>query len=249
MIPLRDENPVSITPVATRALIAINVAVFAVEWLAGAQLPLLLQRFGIVPAELVARPLAEAPTLITSMFLHGGVMHLVGNLWFLYLFGDNVEERLGRARFVAFYLASGIGAGLLQVLVAPASPIPTIGASGAIAGVLGAYAVLWPGARVITLVLIQLVRLPAVLFMGFWFALQFFNGLGSLGTAGTSGGVAWWAHVGGFLVGAGVGVGLRRGRRGVPPAPPRQGVRELRTAGRQPGVIIRLDDRRPPTVH
>jgi len=144
---------------------------------------------------------------VTSMFLHGGWLHLIGNMWYLWIFGDNVEDRLGKARFLAFYLLSGIAAGVIHYLSSPVSPVPTVGASGAIAAVLGAYAVTYPRARVITLVPIvfffQILALPALLVLGFWFVYQFFLGTLSLawGPRG-AGGVAWWAHIGGFAFGA-----------------------------------------------
>jgi membrane associated rhomboid family serine protease len=141
----------------------------------------------------------------SSMFLHGGWLHLIGNMWALWIFGDNVEDRLGHLRYFAFYLASGIAAGLLHVLVNPDSMVPTVGASGAIAGVMGAYFRFYPQAKVQTLIPPFFVgpffELPAVLFLGWWFLLQFCNGSLSLGPRGNFGGVAWWAHVGGFLFG------------------------------------------------
>ena len=144
-------------------------------------------------------------TLLTCIFLHGGWMHFLGNMWFLFIFGDNVEDRLGHAGYLAFYLGTGIAASLTHLLTGPDSVIPTIGASGAIAGVMGAYFLLYPRARVLTVVpifvLIQVLVLPAPLFLGVWFAIQFFQGTFSLG-AGPSAGVAWWAHIGGFVVGA-----------------------------------------------
>ena len=144
--------------------------------------------------------------LLTSMFLHGSWMHLIGNMWFLWLFGDNVEDRLGRARFTVLYLASGVGAGLCQVMVNWDGLVPMIGASGAVAGVLGAYFVTYPHARVLTLVPFfyffwPIVELPAIVFLGLWFLMQFFNATAALGAPGAEGGVAWWAHVSGFLVG------------------------------------------------
>ena len=247
-IPIRDENPTVHKPHVTWALIGINVAIFLVEFVASDPvLNGIFLTFGVVPAELVRDPAGEAYTVLTSMFLHGGWMHLIGNMWFLYIFGDNVEDRLGKPLFVAFYLVSGIGASLLQVLAQPGSPIPTIGASGAIAGVLGAYALMYPQARVVTLlwffIFARLIRVPAVFFLGFWFFIQFTYGLASVGTA-AQGGVAWWAHVGGFAVGITVGWLLRK-RSGDPPLRRRR----IQTEGPNPGVIIRLDDRRDRTIH
>ncbi len=240
-LPLRDENPTRSTPVLTWALIGINAAVFLFEVVIGDEaLHGVFRGFGVVPAELLAHPVGRSYTLLTSMFLHGGWMHLIGNMWFLYIFGDNVEDRLGKPLFLLFYLAAGVGAAALQVAVMPGSTVPTIGASGAIAGVLGAYAVVYPGARVLTLVwlfiFVRFFHIPAVLFLGLWFVMQFFSGLGSLASSG-GGGVAWWAHVGGFVVGGAVGYWLRVRSR----------PRPLKTAGDNPGVIIPFDrDRRPP---
>jgi len=211
MIPLRDENPSSTTPVVTRALIALNAAVFVYEITLGPGLREFLFTWGMVPLRVSlafqsgAEPLAApAATFASSMFLHGGWAHLLGNMWYLWIFGDNVEDRLGHVRFLLFYLLAGLFAAAIHYFSNPASRVPTVGASGAIAGVLGGYAVLFPTARVITLVpffpFFQLVALPALLVLGLWFVLQFFSGALSLGAA-TGGGVAWWAHIGGFAFG------------------------------------------------
>lgn len=163
------------------------------------------------------RALADPPftpwlTLVTCIFLHGGWMHFLGNMWFLHIFGDNVEDRLGHLGFLLFYLTSGVVAGVAQLISAPNSEIPTIGASGAIAGVMGAYLLLYPRARVITLIPIvfvfQIIALPAPLFLGVWFILQFYQGMGAIGAEQTTG-VAWWAHIGGFAFGFAVAAGLR----------------------------------------
>jgi len=210
MIPLRDENPSRTAPVVTRALIALNCALFVYELLTGPNLNSFISTWGMIPARVSMaltgqEPIAAAAlTFITSMFLHGGWMHLIGNMWFLWIFGDNVEDRLGHFGYLVFYLASGVVAAGIQYFAAPQSRVPTIGASGAIAGVLGAYAVAFPGAKVMTLVpffpFFQVVALPALVVLGFWFVLQFFSGALSLGS-GASGGVAWWAHIGGFAFG------------------------------------------------
>jgi membrane associated rhomboid family serine protease len=152
-------------------------------------------------------------TLITSQFLHGGVLHVGGNMLYLWIFGDNVEDRLGHARFLFFYLFAGIAAALLQIFFNPFSTVPMIGASGAIAGVMGAYFVLYPQSRVLTvvflLIIFDVVEIPAIFFLGIWFVMQLLNGVGSIGVS-MGGGTAFWAHVGGFVVGVLAGVGLRR---------------------------------------
>jgi membrane associated rhomboid family serine protease len=212
MIPLRDENPSFTVPFVTRALIAINVALFVVELVLGPLLKPFMMEWGLVPERLtLALRFHEEPwlgpllTLLSSMFLHGGWMHLIGNMWYLWIFGDNVEDRFGHAGYLAFYLGAGVVAGLVQYATNPASSLPTVGASGAIAGVLGAYAVAFPRARVITLVplfvFIQIMPLPALLVLGLWFVIQFFSGTLALASA-MSGGIAFWAHIGGFAFGA-----------------------------------------------
>jgi membrane associated rhomboid family serine protease len=230
MIPLRDANPTRRTPIVTLALIIACFVVFAYELGrlgsgGTAALDAFVSEWGIVPAELTAawesgaRLVDEAMTLITSQFLHGGWLHLLGNLLFLWIFGNNVEDRLGRIGFLGFYLVGGAIAGLTQVAIAPASTIPTIGASGAIAATLGAYLVLFPRARITSLVFLgffyQLIDVPAVVVLAFWFLLQLIDGIASLGVTDASGGVAFFAHIGGFVFGAGVGLLIRAaGRRG-----------------------------------
>lgn len=210
MIPLRDENPTRTTPVVTRALIAINVLAFLYEVSMGSYLGYFVRGWGLIPERLSlaftgAEPLPPALlTVLTSMFLHGGWVHLIGNMWYLWVFGDNIEDRLGHVRFLGFYLVAGTVSAALHTLANPGSPIPTVGASGAIAGVLGAYAFAFPRARVITLVpiffFLQIMALPALLVLGLWFVVQIFSGSLALGT-GATGGVAWWAHIGGFAFG------------------------------------------------
>jgi membrane associated rhomboid family serine protease len=212
MIPLKDKNPTRHFPVVNIALIAVNVLAFIYELTLGSGLEEFLFRFGSVPNAIsqtirsgVFNPLTIA-TIFTSLFLHGGWLHLGGNMLYLWIFGDNVEDKLGHVRYFLFYFIGGIAATSLHVYIDPMSTVPTIGASGAISCVLGAYIVLFPKARVITLVpifiFIQIAEFPAYVILGFWFVLQFFNGLLSLGygTAGMAG-VAWWAHIGGFLAG------------------------------------------------
>ena len=210
MIPIRDENPSATVPIVTRALIAANAAAFVYELLLGPRINDLFYEYGMVPLRLTMAldgaepPLAPALTFVTSMFLHGGWMHLIGNMWYLWIFGDNLEDRMGRVRFLVYYLLGGLAASAIQYALHVDSRAPTVGASGAIAAVLGGYAVLFPGARVHTLLplfpFFQVVPLPAVLVLGLWFVLQFFSGALALG-AGASGGVAWWAHIGGFAFG------------------------------------------------
>lgn len=209
MIPLRDENPSASVPVVTRTLIAVNAAVFLYELLLGHGLGDFLYAWGFTPVKLTLAVrygdlplLPAAAPLFTSMFLHGGWAHLIGNMWYLWLFGDNVEDAIGHAGFLVFYLGCGVAATLFQYLAAPVAAIPTVGASGAIAAVLGAYILRFPRARVLTLLPIfpffQVVPLPAFLVLGLWFVFQFALGLGS---PASGGGVAFWAHVGGFVVG------------------------------------------------
>jgi membrane associated rhomboid family serine protease len=217
VIPLRDANPTRRTPLVTLSLIVACFVVFAGELglLASggeASLDAFITRWGVVPADLTAAWRAgdylstETATLVTSQFLHGGWFHLLGNMLYLWIFGNNVEDRFGRAGFLAFYLLGGALAGLTQVAMDPTSTVPTIGASGAIAATLGAYFVLFPRARVTSLVFLgffyQLIDVPAVIVLGFWFVLQLIDGLTSLGAVQSGGGVAFFAHIGGFVVGA-----------------------------------------------
>jgi membrane associated rhomboid family serine protease len=225
MIPISDELPTRRTPWVTYALIGANVIVFLFELMLGSGLNDFLMNWGAVPAY-ITRPLSYplAPfTLITSMFLHGGWTHLIGNMLYLWIFGDNVEEMLGSILYTLFYLGAGIIAGLAQVFVAPNSLIPAVGASGAVAGVLAVYLVLFPTAPVRVLIpgyfLMRMARVPAIVVLGLWFVLQLFNGFLSLGAATmATGGVAWFAHIGGFMAGLGVGLLLRLFRRPGPPA-------------------------------
>jgi membrane associated rhomboid family serine protease len=208
-IPLKDLNPRRGFPVVNLLLILTNVVVFLYQ----AALPRHMESalafaFGTVPARfpsfLVGHTTFEAAflPLLTSMFLHGSLLHLAGNMLFLWIFGDNVEDYFGHLSYLLFYFACGIGGGLLHVLFNLSSGVPAIGASGAIAGVLGAYIILYPGARVLTLVLIFLVPLPAVIVLGLWFVLQVLEAFNTLGLGPrAAGGVALWAHVGGFLIG------------------------------------------------
>ena len=223
MIPLRDANPTRRTPVVTIALVLACLAIFAYELGLLATGPAVLDGFvrmwGVVPAELTAAwgggsiLSIESATLISSQFLHGGWLHVLGNLLYLWIFGNNIEDRFGRLAFVLFYLAGGIAAALAQVIIDPASDVPLIGASGAIAAILGAYLVLYPRARITSLVFLgffyQLIDVPAVIVLAFWFVLQLVDGLASLGVSGVGGGVAFFAHIGGFLFGVAVALAMR----------------------------------------
>ncbi len=213
MIPLRDANPSRCTPWITIAIIAVNTLVFLYEYsLSEPMLRRMVFTMGMVPARVtafVSQPeisLGEAfLPLFSSMFLHGGWLHLIGNMWFLWIFGDNIEERLGHFRYLFFYLLCGVGAGLAHIVFNWGSTVPTLGASGAVAGVLGGYLLLYPHARVLTLVpffFLMLLELPAYLILVYWFVIQLFSGAASVGVqSAQGGGVAWWAHVGGFLLG------------------------------------------------
>jgi len=215
-LPLKDENPTSRFPVVTVLIIALNVVVFFLQLVSPEGLQFYVYKIGAVPyeithfkslplvvvhsAEQIPR-LAPALTLIFSMFLHGGFFHLLFNMLYLWIFGNNVEDFLGPFRFIIFYLISGVGASLTHIIFNANSQIPMIGASGAIAGVLGAYLILYPKARVVRLIffifIIRIVPIPAAFVLGFWFLMQVLN-------VGVGGGVAWFAHIGGFLIGIGL---------------------------------------------
>lgn len=215
MIPLRDTIRTRTVPFVTRLLVVANVAAFVLEFLQGDNLDAFLERYAFIPLRFFHPHLAgwtfsdAVATIFTAMFLHGGLVHLLGNMLFLWIFGDNVEDALGHSRFLFFYFASGLCATLLQAFLSPASEIPNLGASGAIAGVLGAYFVYYPRARIVTVVplfiLFPIVELPAAVYLLGWFALQFWMGSQQLTQAGraaaSQGGVAFWAHVGGFVFG------------------------------------------------
>ena len=212
MLPLRDNVPTRTTPVVNYVLIAANVAVFFHELALGRGLQRFIDHYALVPLRYAATALihkigvtAWLAPFFTSMFLHGGWLHIIGNMWVLWIFGDNVEDALGHLRYLAFYLACGLAAAGTQLWASWRSPYPTLGASGAIAGVMGAYLLLYPRARVLTLVpiffFLKVVELPATLFLGLWILLQFYSGTAALAHTGELGGVAWWAHVGGFLSG------------------------------------------------
>jgi membrane associated rhomboid family serine protease len=207
MIPLKDTVRAHSFPIFNWLLIGLNIFMFLVEVSLGPQAELFITALGVVPARLLAVPsLGQVLTIFTSMFLHGGWLHLFSNMLALYIFGDNVEDRIGHGRYLVFYLLCGMIAASAHVAFNAASPVPTIGASGAISGVLGAYFILYPKARVITLVPIiilpWIVEIPAIVYLGFWFLSQLLNGtLAIVAGAQAFGGVAFWAHVGGFLAG------------------------------------------------
>lgn len=228
MIPIRDDIPARKAPVVTVGLIALNLAIFGMcATMPERDLQVFLFKYGFIPAKLLRPDLVASHYLrqfgfivpseyslsesivpmFTSMFLHGGWVHVIGNMWILWIFGDNVEDCFGHLGFLLFYLACGIFATIVHFLTAPASPIVTVGASGAIAGVMGAYMLLYPNARVWTLVwiffLIDFWPVPAYLYLFVWFFIQVLSGVASLGTGGMLPGVAWWAHIGGFVAGAG----------------------------------------------
>jgi len=207
MIPLKDDIPSRSFPLFNILLIIANIVVFFYELtLSPLRLRLFFYQYGVVPYYLWQFDL-PLRNLLTSMFLHGGWVHLLGNMLYLWIFGDNVEDRMGHFRYLIFYILAGIFASLVQSLVSPFSKVPMIGASGAISGVLGAYLVFFPYARVLTLVplffFINIIAIPAFVFIPFWFLLQLFNGILSLPAsfAGRGGGVAWFAHIGGFIFG------------------------------------------------
>ena len=223
MIPLKDDNPTRRIPFVNLLLILANIAVFVYQYIYMPQGPAyLINTLGFIPHEVFGfvdiQPYAPIPsvlTLVTATFIHGGWLHLLGNMLYLYIFGDNVEDRLGHGRYLIFYLAAGITAGLVHGILFSHSKIPCVGASGAIAGVLAAYMLFYPKARVSTLFIIfffiRIVRLPAIVVLGFWIVLQVASGMTELKTQ--AGGVAWFAHIGGFGAGAILALLLRPKKR------------------------------------
>jgi membrane associated rhomboid family serine protease len=209
MIPLRDATPSRTFPIVNFTLIGINVLVFFYQLAQGPAMERFVYIYGLVPARYSVPRISQFFTpgdqlfsFFSFMFLHGGFLHLIGNMWTLFIFGDNVEERLGPFRYIAFYLLCGIGSGVSHLFFNLESNIPTIGASGAIAGVMGAYFLLHPFSRILTLIPIffipYIVEIPAYIFLGFWFLIQFIS---AAGTHGAMTGIAWWAHIGGFILG------------------------------------------------
>ena len=213
MLPIRDTVRSTSIPIVTWLVIALNAVVFLYEIrLPAAELNALIMTFGLIPGHLelteplrlIQNPLLPL-TFLTHMFMHGGWLHFLSNMWILFIFGDNVEDRMGSVRFLIFYLISGFIGAIIQAYIYPNSSVPAIGASGAIAGVLGAYWVLFPKAKVITLIPLIFVpwfiEIPAIFYLGFWLVTQIYFGITSLPNSGVMGGVAWWAHIGGFVFG------------------------------------------------
>ena len=212
MFPLKDTIPSRTFPIITLSIIVINSIIFIYELYLGSDVDHLVSSLGVTPV-LYTQAWQENPwqlisgivPLLSSLFLHGGWLHVISNMWYLWIFGDNVEDRTGHFRFLLFYLFCGILATFSHIILNPISDIPTIGASGAIAGVMGAYFILYPQSRIVTLfflfIFVQIVEIPALYFLGFWIILQVISGTLSTGLTAASGGVAWWAHIGGFLAG------------------------------------------------
>lgn len=226
MIPIRHTSPPRAVPVVNRALVAANGAAFLTQLILGSRTEALINIYGFIPARLVHPEVYNysryevAVTLVTSLFLHGGFVHLIGNMVYLWVFGGAVEDALGHARYLAFFVLCGAFGSLSHTLIFPMSTVPSIGASGSIAGVLGAFLVLRPRARIVTLfplvVYWAMAEIRALIFLPVWFAMQFFNGFLSLAAAHRTqevAGIAWWAHVGGFLFGAALGLVARRSPR------------------------------------
>ena len=218
MIPIRDQIRTRRTPIVNYLLIALNVIIFIFEWFSGAtQDSALMSQLAFIPANFTSSPLnpGNVTSIFTSMFMHAGLMHLAGNMLYLWIFGDNVEDRLGHIPYLIFYLVGGVFASLTHAFLNPNSILPTVGASGAIAAVLGAYLIFYPRSRVQTFIPIgyfmTLRSLPASLLLAFWFILQLFNGVLSLGIADDVGGTAFWAHIGGFVMGVIVALVIGKG--------------------------------------
>lgn len=205
MIPIRDQIPTRRTPVVNYLLIGINILVFILIWLSGSSQEALVEQFAMIPSHFAdGITFRDILTIFTSMFMHAGLAHIAGNMLYLWIFGDNVEDSLGPIKYLLFYLAGGVLASVTHILTNPGSQLPTVGASGAIAAVLGAYLVLYPQSKIVTFIplgfFLRMTIVPAVFVLGLWFVLQLFNGVLSLGQADV-GGVAFWAHIGGFIAG------------------------------------------------
>jgi len=225
VFPLRDINPTLRRPVVTYTLIAANLVVFVYQFLvlSPGQGEIFLRQHAVIPVHLLSEYTPSLSTPLTSMFMHCGLVHLAGNLWFLHIFGDNVEDRLGRASFLLFYVVCGLVAVLGHALTDATSATPMVGASGAISGVLGAYVLMYPRARVVTFAIFFVFEVPAATFILVWFGYQVMNGLGSLGQAQIGGGIAFFAHIGGFVAGVAyvLVTGARRRRRPLVTVGPR----------------------------
>lgn len=208
MIPFKDDNPTTIFPFVTIGLIALNTIVFVLQFFYSGDIRQIVFTYGAIPNYLLTfdtvQPIHPILTVFTSMFMHGGIFHIAGNMLYLWIFGNNIEDKLGHIRFTIFYLLSGITAAYSHAITSPSSMIPMIGASGAVSGILGAYLLLFPHARIHTLVFfgffVQVIKLPALLVLGFWIVIQFINGVLGKGFM-NQGGVAWFAHIGGFVFG------------------------------------------------
>jgi len=210
MFPIGDDNSTRrLVPVVTYVLVTLNILVFFIELIAG---DVFIVTWSFVPSRFLASPASEFVTIFTSMFMHGGWLHIAGNMLYLWIFGDNVEDRFGHLRFLGFYLICGVVALFTQLAFSMESIIPILGASGAIAGVLGAYVLLFPRRRVVVLLGFLVVPMPALAVIGFWMVLQFFNGIGSIIYSADTGGVAYMAHIGGFIAGVVLAI-LLRGKR------------------------------------
>lgn len=205
MIPIRDQIPTRRVPLVNYILIAANIFVFILQWLAGSNQDALVYQFALIPASFTSGiTFANISDIFTSMFMHAGLVHLGGNMLYLWIFGDNVEDSMGHGKYLLFYLIGGLVASLAHIFTNPASQIPTVGASGAIAAVLGAYLVLYPNSKVLTIIplgfFLRMTMIPAAIVLGLWFILQLFSGVLSMGGPDV-GGVAFWAHIGGFVTG------------------------------------------------
>ncbi len=211
MLPIGDDNSARrVVPVVTYALIAINVLVFLLELSSGQAF---IEKWAFVPSRFLADPGGDFITIFTSMFMHGGWLHLLSNMLYLWIFGDNVEDRFGHVKFIVFYLACGVAAMFAQLAFSTTSIVPNLGASGAIAGVLGAYLVMFPKGRVSVMMGRGVIPVSALIVIGLWFVLQVISGVGSLGAAGDGGGVAYMAHIGGFVAGLALAYVLGGSRR------------------------------------
>ena len=224
MIPIRDEIKTHQTPVVNYVLILINVVVFLFTYVFNSDVNGTYMELALIPNEISkGLDMGDVRDIFTSMFMHAGWAHLLGNMLYLWIFGDNIEDRLGHFNYLIFYLAGGVVAAITHYLSSPTSTVPTVGASGAIAAVLGAYLVMYPRSRVYTFIPIgffaRLTLVPAVLVLGLWFVMQFFSGVVSLGIA-DQGGTAYWAHIGGFIFGLVIGFLQKKSGREPTPAPP-----------------------------